>query len=1280
MSTFFLYLFRFFRKHKVVLAFFVVVILGVSGYYASQLKLSEDITKVLPENAQINKMSFVYSNSKFMDKVIFNISLEDSTAIANPDILIDFANRFKDSLATKFIPQYIQHIDEAPDETTLFETYELLYNNLPLFLNESDYKQIDSMITAEQIEESLQADYKTLISPVGFVTKKMIKKDPLHLTQLALEKLKSFGMSDNFELYRNHFLSKDHKNLLLIISPANTNNTSANEILFTGIDSIIEQLTTGNFNQISVEYFGNAVVALGNAQRIKKDIFITVSLAMLALLVFISLFFRKKRAFFLIFLPVVFGATVALAVLYLFQSEVSAISLGIGSVLLGISVDYALHVYSHFRKHNNIQLLLKDISTPIILSSITTAAAFLSLHFINSQALNDLGLFAAVSVLSAALFSLLVLPHLLKGRNKDGILHKKGWIDKIAMRPFEKSGWLKLGIVMLTILFYFLARQVEFDADMMKNSYMSEELKQAEKNLNTVSSLSKKTIYLVTPGKNMDEALQNNETARKLIDSLQSIGVVKNATVVNTLIQSKTDQEKAIARWDNFWEMRRENTIKALKKEGSKLGFKTSAFEIFYQLLSKEFTTLTPKQASPLNTMLLDNYLIDTDTLDAIINVVKVDSRTEEIEQVYAAFEKQDKVWVIDKRLVTSEFMGILNDNFNKLIFISLSLVFVILLLAYGRIELTIITMLPVVISWIWTVGIMGLLGISFNIFNVIILTFIFGLGIDYSIFIMRGLLQNYKYGKSDSSSYKVSVILSGITTLLGIGVLIFAKHPALRSIATMSIIGIITVIFITFSLLPPIFKWLVTYQKGLRNRPVTLLDFLFSILAMAVFMVGAVFMTLLSYILRILPGNTKKKKFFFHQIFRALTWVLIYQNVLSKKIIINPNGEDYSKPAIIIANHQSHIDLMLMMLLNPRVIVLTNSRNYNNPVYGPALRYADFIPVDGGYEAIVDDVRAKVKDGYSIVIFPEGHRNDTGKIKRFHKGAFYLAEKLQLDILPIIIHGPNVVLKKSELFLKRGRAITKFLPRINLSKKQFGTNLKEQTKNIRKYFNNEYMKVREEYETPEYVKDFILKNYLYKGPVLEWYTKIKLRLEDNYAFFNKIIPRKCIITDLGCGYGYLAYSLNQVSEDRQITGIDYDENKIEVASNCAIKTERVNFKTADITQEELTASDIFILLDVLHYFPEKLQHKVIKNCIEKLNKNGLIIIRDGDKSLSKRHMGTRLTEFFSTRLGFNKTKFKLEFVSRLMIEEIASKHNLNLEIIDNTRRTSNLVYLLRSK
>ncbi len=165
----------------------------------------------------------------------------------------------------------------------------------------------------------------------------------------------------------------------------------------------------------------------------------------------------------------------------------------------------------------------------------------------------------------------------------------------------------------------------------------------------------------------------------------------------------------------------------------------------------------------------------------------------------------------------------------------------------------------------------------------------------------------------------------------------------------------------------------------------------------------------------------------------------------------------------------------------------------------------------------------------------------------------------------------------------------------------------------------------------------------------------------------------------MGCGFGYLPLMLNLVSINRQITGVDYDTNKISVATNCAIKNDNLNFITADITKFEPEYSDIFIINDVLHYMPEYLQIIIVESCIKKLNNNGQIIIRDADKDLKKRHKGTKITELLSTNIGFNKTQFKLEFVSHSMIESIANNNNLNLQIIDNTKRTSNLIYILRN-
>ncbi|MBN2813631.1 MAG: class I SAM-dependent methyltransferase, partial [Bacteroidales bacterium] len=233
-------------------------------------------------------------------------------------------------------------------------------------------------------------------------------------------------------------------------------------------------------------------------------------------------------------------------------------------------------------------------------------------------------------------------------------------------------------------------------------------------------------------------------------------------------------------------------------------------------------------------------------------------------------------------------------------------------------------------------------------------------------------------------------------------------------------------------------------------------------------------------------------------------------------------------------------------------------------------------------------------------------------------------------------------------------------------------------TKAMLSFYRKEYASIREEIETPAYFRKKLIRNYIYKGPVLEWYTRIKLSLEKNYQLINSIIPRNACVTDIGCGYGYLSLMLSFVSPQRKILGIDYDADKIELASHCISKPDSVRFVAGDATAFDYEKADVFVLSDVLHYLPEDKQDMLLEKCMACLNPGGKIIIRDADSDLRKRHRGTRYTEFFSTRTGFNKAdENRLYFFSGRKISALAVKNGFEVETIDNTRLTSNLLYVL---
>ena len=122
---------------------------------------------------------------------------------------------------------------------------------------------------------------------------------------------------------------------------------------------------------------------------------------------------------------------------------------------------------------------------------------------------------------------------------------------------------------------------------------------------------------------------------------------------------------------------------------------------------------------------------------------------------------------------------------------------------------------------------------------------------------------------------------------------------------------------------------------------------------------------------------------------------------------------------------------------------------------------------------------------------------------------------------------------------------------------------------------------LRTEIEQPAYFREKLIYNYLYKGPVLEWYMRIKTRLEKNYQVFHELVPQQGKILDIGCGYGFMAYMLSFTSAQREITGIDYDEEKIDTANHCFSKTNNINFVHGDVMSFDFEKYDAIILADM---------------------------------------------------------------------------------------------------
>lgn len=1256
-------LFRFLSKYRAVTLIAAALLWGALGVLASRVYIQEDISKTFPQDSSLQQYQDFYKKSPLASKVVVAVSSDHGSAES-----ISKGQEFISSIDSN-ARALIDTVEFEVGGYKVQSSLDYFYENLPYFL---DKTELDSLLKSQDsavVENNINRLLIKLSSPEGYALRNFLVRDPAGMYGEVMSKLSGFKEGGDFQLIDDHLFTEDGKYALILITPGFPASESGNNGLL--VNHLKE--AADKVEGAEILFFGGPVIAAANAEQIKKDTTLAGTAAVILILGLLFWYYRKWSIPIVFFLPPLFGMSLALALIYIIKGEISIVTLGAGSIVLGIALDYCFHTFTHIKHSQSVEGALKDIAWPLVLSCFTTVLAFLSLLFLKSEILGDFGLLASFSLIGTLFFVLVILPHLVDSFK----LHRKlggkdHWVDRKFAKTSIKPVWTILGIIAVTVFLGFYVDRVSFEDDLNKINYFPEELQKAEQAI-TTSESKEKTLYVVTEATSVQDAINQNYEVSAALDSFKRDGLANSVVTINHLFPTSHQAEERAKEWND------QSVLKAAvedryKKQGLNEGIKESGFGEFYSLLNKQFDTNYKVPETLLSDPLFSNFFLAGDGKVGVVNVINLNpENTAKVE----SYLKGTGGRVVDKSAMASSLIDVVQDNLNLLFIVTTSLVFITLLLNYGRIELALLTFLPMVLSWFWILGLCGLLGIKFNFVNVLITTFIFGLGDDFCIFVSDGLLSKFKNGVNKLQSYKSAIILSTATTIVGTGVLLFAKHPALSSIASLSVIGMLCISFISLTLQPILFNHIAQKRQDKGVPPLTLFTMLTSFFSFGYFVLGSILMTLLVPVFYLLPAPKKYKMKVYGFLISKFSGSVLYTAPHVKKVIMR-NAERFDKPSIIIANHQSFIDILAVLMLKPGVVILTKEWVWKSPLFGWVVRFAGFPSATKELDENEDQIEKCLKRGQSVAIFPEGTRSVDGKMKRFHKGAFYLADKYQVDIIPVVLHGFSDTIRKGGFTLLGGQITMNVLPRISPSDEGFGTGYRERAKKIGQYMRDEYQKLVDKIEDVGYHHSGVMSNYIYKGPILEWYVRVKMWIEKDFRIFDENLPKQGKIVDLGCGYGYLSYMLSLTGKEREVIGMDYDEEKIEVAQNGYAKTDRINFEVGSLMDYNPEPADAYVIKDVLHYLPSQKQGEVIENCCKTLNDGGVILLRDGFVE-NEQHGNTELTEYFSTKLmGFNKTENELSFMRKSLVTEIAEKYGLTITEIEANQNTSNQTLILR--
>lgn len=810
MAKFFISIYLYLEKHPVTMWCSLIITTLIFAFFAFQLPYEEDILKILPKTKQSEKGILAFEQMSIKDKIFLEMTAIEGETVSAEELATAHDDFIQLLLSNDSSHHYINNILYRMEDDWTINGLDYLLNHFPSLVDTSVYAHFDSLLTTEAIERQMAENYALMANDATGEVTSLLCYDPVGLRQAILGQLGDLSSSIGFSIVNQHLFSADSTVALSFITPSfNYLDSKICSYLGKEIQNTVKEFSSTH-PKIDILYHGNSILSSGNSSQVKKDLFVTLGISLCLILIVILICYRNKSTVILLLFPMVYGLLFALACMYWFRGSMSMMAVGVGTVVMGIAMSYVMHILTHYKYVSSPITVLREQSTPVCLSCLTTIGAFAGLYFTNSNLLKDFGLFATFALIGTTLSALIFMPQFfLKNRN----LHNKrafAFLEKVNTISLDRS-YIVIGlIVLISIVCFFTSRKVQFDNDLNNIGYISEEVTRSQQLYNDKFNHGYQAIFYAASASTMDSALYYNQYISNTLNSLEKQGIVKQYSNVSQLFVPIHKQEENIARWKSYWTPQRiSETRLNISRAAQKKGLEADIFDPFFALVEADYEAeslydsgvIPVEISSNFVEKVGDNYLVFSSVL----------TEPENIGQINDAVSAQPHALVTDPFYYTGGMISLIHNNFNIVLFISSIFVLIVLLLSYRSIILALLAFLPMFLSWYIVQGSMALLGLQFNLINIIVASIIFGVGVDYSIFIMSGLIATLQGQNSQVLIYhKTAISFSAFILIVVLVSLLFAKHPAVYSVGICTLIGMTANILISYSLQPFLFRQLI--------------------------------------------------------------------------------------------------------------------------------------------------------------------------------------------------------------------------------------------------------------------------------------------------------------------------------------------------------------------------------------------------------------------------------------------------------------------------------------
>jgi predicted exporter len=757
-------------QSRMFVAVAVLLITVVSGAFLPFLKFDGRIDVMLPDRSELRDLFTFLREIQVADKVLVTFAMRDASA--DPDTLMAAADRY----AAGLDPAFATPMNTGFRTEEIVKDFTRLARQMPDYTEEADFERLGADTSAAGLRGALEALRRRVQQPEGMFAASAAQADPLDWNGRTVKQLLAAVASFGYRAVpvQQHLMDPERRHLLMILQTPVLMTDSA------GVRRLLKHLETraaGLPPGVEARLVCGHLHTAGNEAIIRRDIQITGAAVTVVFLVLFLGVYRDWRAIGVVLIPFL-ASLPALALAASAFGSFSYIVVGFGSVIAGIAIDYGIHTYVTARGAQA-ERNLKQIRLPVTLSALTTLCVFVAFCFSSIPAYRQLGLFASLAILISLAYALWVLP----------LFVKKAEPGAATMTTFGHSRSGAWVIVILAGVGFAtglgLVFRLKLDPDVSKlDGTPAVTLNEEKRAMAIWGGGESVAAILCVDAADEEAALRLND---RVYAGLLAAGV--EASAISSLSPIGPSDETRRARrlaWSAYWTDVRAQTFREnLEREAAALDFSEQAFQAFWGLFASWRESPADRATEPIGFLkpLRDRFVHSQEGLTRVTTFVPDEPRY----LAAAARLRQDipSLRVISKNAFSTMLSGAISREVSRISLLAALMIVAITVALIRRAGMVLLSLVPAVTGLVWGGAGMALLGQPVNISNLIAGIIVLGLCIDY------GICMVYAHRRGMRRDVFRAVTLSAVTTVLGAGVLLLARHPAFFSIGVTLVSGV---------------------------------------------------------------------------------------------------------------------------------------------------------------------------------------------------------------------------------------------------------------------------------------------------------------------------------------------------------------------------------------------------------------------------------------------------------------------------------------------------------